>query len=79
MKLFMKKLSLSRLSEFFFTKQFFLFALSGIIILLSTSSFHFKEDNPEAIVGVWKTGEGNALVRIYKNGDKYQGKVVWLK
>lgn len=78
-KLFMKKLSLSRLSEFFFTKQFFLFALSGIIILLSTSSFHFKEDNPEAIVGVWKTGEGNALVRIYKNGDKYQGKVVWLK
>lgn len=37
------------------------------------------EDNPDAIQGVWKTGEGNAMVRIYKNGDKYQGKVVWLK
>jgi uncharacterized protein (DUF2147 family) len=33
----------------------------------------------DAIVGVWKTGEGNAMVRIYKNGDKYQGKIVWLK
>ncbi len=37
------------------------------------------EDNPDAIQGVWKTGEGNAMVRIYKNGYKYQGKVVWLK
>lgn len=37
------------------------------------------DENPDAIVGVWKTGEGNAMVRIYKNGDKYQGKVVWLK
>ena len=37
------------------------------------------DENPDAIQGVWKTGEGNAMVRIYKNGDKYQGKVVWLK
>jgi uncharacterized protein (DUF2147 family) len=37
------------------------------------------DGNPDAIQGVWKTGEGNAMVRIYKNGDKYQGKVVWLK
>lgn len=31
------------------------------------------------ILGVWKTGEGNGHVEIYKNGDKYQGKIVWLK
>ena len=36
-------------------------------------------DNPDAILGVWKTGEGNAMVKIYKNGNKYQGRVVWLK
>lgn len=50
-----------------------------ISVLLTTSSFSNSDDNPDAIIGVWKTGEGNALVRIYKNGDKYQGKVVWLK
>jgi uncharacterized protein (DUF2147 family) len=43
------------------------------------TSFAPITDNPDAIVGVWKTGEGNAMVRIYKNGDKYQGKIVWLK
>lgn len=75
----MKKLSTNPISNILLAKKFLLFALSGIVILLSTSSFHFKEDNPDAIVGVWKTGEGNALVRIYKNGDKYQGKIVWLK
>ena len=75
----MKKLNTNPILNILLAKQFLLFALSGIFILLSTSSFHFKEDNPDAIVGVWKTGEGNALVRIYKNGDKYQGKVVWLK
>lgn len=33
----------------------------------------------DAIVGVWKNGEGTAMIKMYKNGDKYQGKIVWLK
>ena len=49
-----------------------------VLFLLSSASASAL-NNPDAIVGVWKTGEGNAMVRIYKNGDKYQGKVVWLK
>ncbi len=53
--------------------------LFSFIILSTTSSFTYLSDNADAIVGVWKTGEGNAMVRIYKNGEKYQGKVVWLK
>ena len=32
------------------------------------TSFAPIADNPDAIVGVWKTGEGNAMVRIYKMG-----------
>jgi uncharacterized protein (DUF2147 family) len=56
-----------------------MFGLFSLILLTTTSSFITLPDNPDAIVGVWKTGEGNAMVRIYKNGDKYQGKVVWLK
>jgi len=35
--------------------------------------------NPDAILGVWKSGEGTGMVQVYKKNDKYFGKVVWLK
>ena len=54
-------------------------SICALFLLLVGTSFTPFSDNPDAIVGVWKTGEGNAMVRIYKNGEKYQGKVVWLK
>ena len=60
-------------------KKILISALSAFLLLLMGSSFAPTTDNTDAIVGVWKTGEGNAMVRIYKNGEKYQGKVVWLK
>jgi uncharacterized protein (DUF2147 family) len=49
------------------------------VLLLANSALALTSNSPDDIVGVWKTGEGTAMVRIYKNGDKYQGKVVWLK
>jgi uncharacterized protein (DUF2147 family) len=71
---------LEKLSKLNFTKLKFIFTLSfSALAFFITSSFTSADDNPDAIIGVWKTGEGNALVRIYKNGDNYQGKVVWLK
>lgn len=34
----------------------------------------------DAVLGVWKNGEGTALVQITKKEDaKYYGKIVWLK
>jgi len=36
-------------------------------------------NNPDAILGFWKTGEGSAVVQIYKQDDQYFGKIVWLK
>ena len=60
-------------------KKILISALSAVFLLLMGCSFAPTTDNTDAIVGVWKTGEGNAMVRIYKNGDKYQGKIVWLK
>lgn len=60
-------------------KKLLISSFSALFILLMGTSFAPISDNPDAIVGVWKTGEGNAMVRIYKNGEKYQGKVVWLK
>jgi uncharacterized protein (DUF2147 family) len=54
-----------------------------VLVLVATSfsltAFREKPGNPDAIVGVWKTGEGTAMVKIYKNGEKYQGRIVWLK
>ncbi len=31
------------------------------------------------IVGVWLNGSGKGHIQIYKQGDKYYGKIVWLK
>lgn len=61
-------------------KRSFLILLS-ILLALSTISAtnHSLQEDSNPIVGVWKTGEGNAMVRIYKNGEKFQGKIVWLK
>ena len=56
-----------------------LLLVSFFSLWAGTSSFRVQPGTPDAIIGVWKTGEGNAMVRIYKNGEKYQGKIVWLK
>jgi uncharacterized protein (DUF2147 family) len=60
-------------------QTFFAGLLSFSLLTSMNTISPLLEDNPDAVQGVWKTGEGNAMVRIYKNGDKYQGKVVWLK
>lgn len=36
-------------------------------------------NNPDAVLGVWKNGEGTGMVQIYKKGEKYFGRIVWLK
>ncbi len=33
----------------------------------------------DAILGTWLTGSGKGKVQIYKEGNKYNGKIVWLK
>ena len=60
-------------------KKSFFTLLSTLVLFLLTTAFSTPIDNPDSLVGVWKTGEGTAMVRIYKNGEKYQGKIVWLK
>lgn len=36
-------------------------------------------DHSDAVVGVWLTGSKKGRVQIYKQGDQYFGKIVWLK
>ena len=61
-----------------FKKSFFRL-LSGFLLFFVTTSMGLNSEDPNAIVGIWRTGDGNAVVRIYKNEQKYQGKIVWLK
>ena len=51
---------------------------SQVLIFLLISSPLFSQ-NADAVLGVWKSGEGTGMVQIYKKADKYFGKVVWLK
>jgi uncharacterized protein (DUF2147 family) len=75
----MKTIKISSQKFYAVVKGSFWALMALAMLLITTTAFRSQQDNPDAIVGVWKTGEGNAMVRIYKNGDKYQGKVVWLK
>lgn len=51
---------------------------TGLLLVFLMNSVAMAQ-NPDAILGVWKTGEGTAMVQISKKGEKYFGKVVWLK
>jgi uncharacterized protein (DUF2147 family) len=75
----MKKIALKSIQKIKFAGLYLMITLLSSLIVSFSTSIELRDDNPDAIIGVWKTGEGNAMVRIYKNGDKYQGKVVWLK
>ena len=51
--------------------------LSFVVGLLATITV--LANNPDAVLGVWKNGEGTGMVQVYKKGDKYFGRIVWLK
>ncbi len=36
-------------------------------------------DHSDAVIGTWLTGSKKGRVQIYKQGDQYFGKIVWLK
>ncbi|TAE29789.1 MAG: DUF2147 domain-containing protein [Cytophagales bacterium] len=50
-----------------------------VVLLLLLTTMTAWANNPDAVLGVWKNGEGTGMVQIYKKGDKYFGRVVWLK
>ena len=49
-----------------------------IIVVLVLTCPAAAEDGG-AIVGVWLTEEGDARVEIYRDGDKFSGKIVWIE
>lgn len=49
------------------------------VLLFTAISFAGLAQNKDAIIGKWINQSGEAHVDITKRGDKYFGKIVWLK
>jgi uncharacterized protein (DUF2147 family) len=50
-----------------------------VAFLFMCSFFTQAQNQADAIIGVWETGNGKARIKISKVGDKYNGKIVWLR
>lgn len=50
------------------------FLIIGLLVLTS-----YAPGNADAIVGVWKNSSGKGHIQIYKQQNKYYGKIIWLK
>ena len=46
----------------------------SIILMLMPLGIAFAQD----VVGKWKLEDGTAIVEVYKSGDAFNGKIVWL-
>jgi uncharacterized protein (DUF2147 family) len=50
-----------------------------LILALFVFNLHLSAQNADALIGNWLTGSKKAVVQIYKEGNKYNGKIIWLK
>lgn len=49
-----------------------------LVLILCLFSFSFSQ-NRDDIVGTWISSKGTGHIEIYKKGDKYFGKLAWMK
>ncbi|MGB0165441.1 MAG: DUF2147 domain-containing protein [Luteibaculum sp.] len=50
-------------------------ALVGMLLLSPV----FSQDKADKLVGVWQPSEGTSYIKIEKIGNKFFGRIVWLK
>jgi uncharacterized protein (DUF2147 family) len=61
-------------------KTYLTLFLTGLLVTVTLLGAAFTPaDNPDAVIGTWLTGSKKGRVQIYKQGDQYFGKIVWLK
>ncbi len=53
-------------------------AILCLSFLLSLTAIAQKA-KPDDIIGTWVSGENKAKIQIYKSGNKYYGRIIWLK
>ena len=47
----------------------------SIILMIMPIAAAFSQD----VIGRWKLEDGTAIVEVYKSGDSFNGKIVWLE
>lgn len=50
----------------------------GLLLLFLAAIPAFAQ-NGDAVLGIWQSEHGNARIQIFKSGEDYSGKIVWLK
>ena len=56
------------------------FKILALLLFFSIGFHAYSQNKADDIVGVWLTsGKKQGKIQIYKSGDRYYGKVVWLK
>ncbi|MCF8372883.1 MAG: DUF2147 domain-containing protein [Bacteroidales bacterium] len=59
-------------------KTILVYLLTGYFLF--SFSFNTYAQNPgDRIIGKWNTEENKSVIEIYKKGDKYCGKIIWMK
>ncbi|WP_020601020.1 DUF2147 domain-containing protein [Spirosoma panaciterrae] len=56
----------------------FRFAIFLLVATLTIPSFARNADDPDAVLGKWLSSKKRNQVQIYKQGNKYYGKLVWM-
>ena len=51
----------------------------ALIIALIFAATPVLAAKPDSILGIWKTEETKSKVELFKCGEKYCGKIIWLK
>jgi uncharacterized protein (DUF2147 family) len=49
-----------------------------ILLALLVLSFSSVAQQGDAVLGIWQSEHGNGRIQIYKTGELYNGKLVWL-
>ncbi|MGF7217087.1 uncharacterized protein (DUF2147 family) [Spirosoma lacussanchae] len=49
-----------------------------VLLVIPALAFAAPADNPDAVVGRWLSSKKKNQVLIYKQGDRYFGKLVWM-
>ena len=53
--------------------------MKKIILTISLMAAPLAAAFAQDVIGKWKLEDGTAIVEVYKSGDVYNGKIVWLQ
>ena len=53
--------------------------MKKFILTIALMTAPFMAALAQDVIGKWKLDDGSAIVEVYKSGDAYNGKIVWLE